>query len=97
MILIFDMDGVIYRGHQRIPGAAEALSELKKAGHAVYFLTNNSTKTREAFLEKLESMEIKTDVAHIITSSFATAEYLKNRVLPGTSSGCWWSRHFMMS
>jgi beta-phosphoglucomutase-like phosphatase (HAD superfamily) len=35
--LLFDLDGVLYRGDQAIPGAADALAELRSEGHRMAF------------------------------------------------------------
>ena len=40
---IFDMDGVIYRGHEVVPGAAEFIANLRQAGVPFIYLTNNSS------------------------------------------------------
>ncbi len=79
MKLIIDMDGVIYRGSQRLPYAKEFIEFLQKRGIEFVFATNNSTKTREMFSEKLARMGIHVAPERIITSSYATAEYLKAR------------------
>ncbi len=79
MKLIIDMDGVIYRGSQPLPHAAEFIRFLQKNGIEFVFATNNSTKTREMFAEKLAKMGINVSPKRIITSSYATALYLKAR------------------
>ena len=73
---VFDLDGVIYRGEQPLPGAVATTETLRRLGHQVYFFTNNSSKTRTFYLEKLQRMGINTDVEHIMTSAYATALYL---------------------
>ncbi|MCC6442619.1 MAG: HAD-IIA family hydrolase [Armatimonadetes bacterium] len=72
-ILIFDLDGVIYRGANPVPRAVEAVNRLQASRHRVYFLTNNSSQTRESYRQKLASMGIHTDIRHIMTSAYATA------------------------
>jgi HAD superfamily hydrolase (TIGR01450 family) len=117
-VVIFDLDGVIYRGHTPIPGAgdvtrwlaaqipqasacgvqAEARStgSLRRcsgqAGQAcatryqVYYFTNNSTKTRESYVELLADYGIATDSHHIVTSGSLTARYfVENGLLPATA------------
>ena len=76
LTFVFDLDGVIYRGRECVPGAAETVTILKACGHQVYYFTNNSTKTRRSFVEKLSAMGIPADEDHIMTSSYATALYL---------------------
>jgi phosphoglycolate/pyridoxal phosphate phosphatase family enzyme len=76
---VFDLDGVVYRGEQPLPGAVDTIETLSppQADHQVYFFTNNSSKTREFYLDKLQRMGIATDVDHIMTASRATALYLR--------------------
>ena len=73
---VFDLDGVVYRGEQPLPGAVDTIKTLRQLGHQVYFFTNNSTQTRTDYTLKLRSMGIDADEAHIMTSSYATALYL---------------------
>ncbi|MBS3815102.1 MAG: phosphoglycolate/pyridoxal phosphate family phosphatase [Hadesarchaea archaeon] len=75
--LILDMDGVIYLGETPIEGAKEAIDKLREQGKELIFMTNNSTKTRSDYVEKLESLGIKTTKEEIITSAYATATYLQ--------------------
>lgn len=79
MKLIIDMDGVIYRGSRPLPHAAEFIRFLQENNVEFVFATNNSTKTREMFAEKLAGMGIHVSEDRIITSSYATAEFLKER------------------
>ena len=74
--VIFDLDGTIYFGEQIAKYANEILTNLEKLGYEVLFLTNNSTKTREEILEKLQGLNINTSLNKIYTSSYATAKYL---------------------
>jgi 4-nitrophenyl phosphatase len=83
LTFVFDLDGVVYRGSQPIPGAAESIEDLRRLGHQVYFFTNNSTKTRPSFVEKLARMAIASDEAHLMTSSYATALYLQGKGAEG--------------
>ena len=82
---VFDLDGVVYRGKLPLPGAAETIDALKGLGHNIYYFTNNSTKTRASFIKKLADMNIESDDAHIMTSSYATAIYLKSKGACGKS------------
>lgn len=75
--LVFDLDGVVWRGDTPIESAITAINRLRDAGKRCLFCTNNSSQTQSAFVEKLASMGLK-NVAEdeIITSSVATATYL---------------------
>ena len=74
--MIFDLDGVVYRGAEPVPGAADLVAWLHDAGVAVRFATNNSMVAREGYVERLGAMGIATTVDEIVTSSSATVEHL---------------------
>ena len=78
-LVIFDLDGVIYRGNSLLPGAKETLQELRNRGKYIAFLTNNSTQTRYQYKRKLSNLGIKADISEIFTSAWGTAYFLKNR------------------
>lgn len=77
MTVLCDLDGVIYRGASALPGVAEALTALDRAGIDVYFITNNSSRTPEATAEKitkLTGVEVRAD--QVLTSSMAAMTML---------------------
>src|SRR4051794_3454704 len=74
--LILDMDGVIYRGNQALPGARELFPALRSAGLSFILLTNNSTLTQQEYSAKLARMGIVVDPGAIWTSAVATSLYL---------------------
>ncbi|EDY34835.1 haloacid dehalogenase-like hydrolase, putative [Aciduliprofundum boonei T469] len=71
------MDGVLYRGNRKIEGADTFIKFLQDNGIPFLLATNNSTKTREMYVEKLKNMGIKVKEKNIITSAYVTAEVLK--------------------
>ena len=75
--IIFDLDGVLYRGHTSIPGAANALDKIRAAGIAVAFITNNATRSRAQLRKRLAKMGIHSSIDEIMTSAYAAACYLK--------------------
>jgi HAD superfamily hydrolase (TIGR01450 family) len=84
-LVIFDLDGVVYRGHEPIPGARELVEVLHVAGVAVRFATNNSMVARGGYVTRLGAMGIATAVDEIVTSTSATVEHLA-RHAPGVRS-----------
>src|SRR5437870_1587045 len=78
-VVIFDMDGVLYRGSQVMPYAKEALDRLRRANWEVFFATNNSTATRVDYLHRLQQLGLGGDIDHVVTSGYATAHYLERR------------------
>ena len=78
-LAIFDMDGVLYRGSRLLPYAHETLDRLRSAGWQVFFATNNSTATRDQYVERLHALGLGGDRKHVVTSAFATAHHLEGR------------------
>jgi 4-nitrophenyl phosphatase len=83
--VVLDLDGVLYRGENPIPGAREAVSKLRSLGLKVYFLTNNSTKTRADYVQKLSRMGIPAKEREVYTSALAAAHFLKERYKKGVA------------
>lgn len=77
--VLFDLDGVLYRGHEPIPGAAETVGRLRERGIRVAFVTNNAARTPEAVVEHLASVGIAATVEEVQTSALATAALLAGR------------------
>jgi 4-nitrophenyl phosphatase len=75
---LIDLDGTMYRGEEQIEAASDFVKALKQSGIPYLFVTNNSSKTPEQVAEKLHMFDIPSTAEHIITSSTATALYLKN-------------------
>jgi HAD superfamily hydrolase (TIGR01450 family) len=76
-LVIFDLDGVVYRGVEPVPGAAELVGALHAAGCLVRFATNNSMATRQDYVARLAGHGIATSVDEIVTSTWATVQYLR--------------------
>lgn len=76
---VFDMDGVLFRMDDPLPGAAETIKLLRKKGRGIYFLTNNSSKSRMEYQEKLARFDIYSELDEIITSAWATGRYFLER------------------
>ncbi|WP_239078182.1 MULTISPECIES: HAD-IIA family hydrolase [Deefgea] len=78
--IISDMDGVIYRGKQLIPGANEFVQKLLAAKIPFLFLTNNAEQTPLDLKLKLESLGIHgLTEDNFITSAMATAMFLRGQ------------------
>jgi len=84
--LLFDLDGVVYRGDQPVPGAAEALNAVRRLGSRPLFLTNNSSRTAEQVAAKLQSLGVLADPGEILTSGLATAAMLKREGWEGRTA-----------
>lgn len=77
--LLLDLDGVLFRGDEAVPGARETLEALRAQGARLVFLTNNSSRTPEQVAGKLSSFGIEAAPGEIVTSAQATAELLAAR------------------
>lgn len=75
-LVIFDLDGVIYRGSDAIRGAPELVGWLHECGVLVRFATNNSMVSRGRYVERLRSMGIEAAADEIVTSTSATVAHL---------------------
>ncbi|MHA1699233.1 MAG: HAD-IIA family hydrolase [Promethearchaeota archaeon] len=73
---IFDLDGVIYKGNEGVPGAPDVIGFLKSRSYNVRYLTNNSTRTPEQYVEILKSFGIESKPDEIHTSATITAARL---------------------
>jgi len=76
-VFIFDCDGVIWKGDSLIDKVPAVLEMLRKAGKKIFFVTNNSTKSRKGYLGKFTSLGLEVEAEEIFSSSFAAAAYLE--------------------
>ena len=76
-LYLFDMDGTLYLGDRLYDFTIELLDTLKATGRKYLFMTNNSSKSVEDYIKKLEKLGIRACREDFITSSQATAYYLK--------------------
>ncbi|HEX9122013.1 MAG TPA: HAD-IIA family hydrolase [Actinomycetota bacterium] len=77
--VLFDLDGVLYRGDRPVPYAAEAVRAVRAADRAVVFMTNNSSRTSDRVAAKLAGLGIAAEPDEVVTSALATAELLGSR------------------
>lgn len=84
--IVSDMDGVIYRGGQLIPGAKEFVHRMLEQKVPFLFLTNNSEQTPLDLKRKLERMGIDgLTEDNFITAAMATAMFLAQQTPHGTA------------
>ena len=76
-LFLFDMDGTLYIGNRLFDFTEELLASIKRAGKRYLFITNNSSKSVSAYVEKLQRLGIRAATDDFLTSSQATAWYLK--------------------
>ena len=76
-LFLFDMDGTLYLGNRLYDFTIELLQTIRATGRRYLFMTNNSSKSVEDYIKKLEKLGISATREDFITSSQATAYYLK--------------------
>lgn len=79
-LVIFDLDGVVYRGLDPVPGAARLINSLHDRKLLVRYATNNSMASRDAYVERLGAMGMAASVREIVTSTSATVGYLRHHL-----------------
>lgn len=78
---LFDLDGVLYRGSDPVPGAPETIRSLRSLGKGMAFVTNNSARTPQAVVDHLRSVQIEAAPEEVVTSALVTAELVGERGL----------------
>ena len=76
-LFLFDMDGTLYLGNRLYDFTAELLETINAAGKRYLFVTNNSSNSSKDYIDKLEKLGISASYNDFLTSSQATAYYLK--------------------
>lgn len=78
-VFVFDLDGTLWKGTTLIPGAAEVLELLRYQGKKLFFVTNNATLSRQAYLKKFQALGLKGSLEEIYGTAYAAAAYLKSK------------------
>jgi len=76
--ILVDCDGVLWAGSKLIHHSMETINFLKENGKRVFYVTNNSTKTRSQYLTRLLEIGYNAEEKEIATSGFLVASYLKS-------------------
>jgi 4-nitrophenyl phosphatase len=82
--LIIDMDGVLWRGDEPMPGLRAFFGFLRQNEIAFVLATNNSSRTPEQYAEKLAGFGVQIGVESILTSALVCAAYLSGVTPPGS-------------
>ncbi len=78
-LFLLDMDGTIYLGDNLFPAVTDFLKYVKDVGGRYIFLTNNSSKSVDKYVEKLASLGIQTTPDDFLTSTNATVLFLQKK------------------
>lgn len=73
---VLDMDGTIYRGEQALPGAAGAIGRLREAEIQPLFFSNNPTKSKQAYTDRLERFGIDAEPEEVLSAGTVTTTFL---------------------
>ncbi len=76
--LLVDLDGVVWLGGEPIRDNVDGLKRLQSRVN-LFFITNNSTRSRRVYREMLNRLGIKVDVENIINSGYAVSKWLRDR------------------
>lgn len=77
-LFLFDMDGTIYHGNELFPYSLALFKLLRDKEINYKFMTNNSSKSIEEYVSKVKALGIEVSTTNFITSSQATAVFVKN-------------------
>ena len=81
--ILLDLDGVLYNDTRPIPGGAQVIQSLRSHGLPFRFVTNTTSRGREALARKLEAFGIEASVAEIFQPAVAAAQFLRERAAGG--------------
>jgi glycerol-1-phosphatase len=82
VLLLVDLDGVVYRGPVPVPGMPRLLARRARRGDTIMYVTNNSRWHRSQYLDRLAGMGAPASPERIITAARATALALVERPSP---------------
>ena len=83
--VITDMDGVLVKGSQIIPGADRFIAYLQEQGREYLLLTNNSLYTPRDLAHRLRTLGMEIPTERLFTSAMATADFLQSQRQEGTA------------
>lgn len=78
LLLLVDLDGVLYRGAAPVPGVGAVLATRSAAGDDVVYVTNNSMWYRAEYVDRIAGMGAPVSADRIVSSPRATALYLRD-------------------
>jgi 4-nitrophenyl phosphatase len=83
--LIVDMDGVLWRGEEPMPGLKPFFLALNRKGIDFVLCTNNASRSATQFVAKLSQFGVDVPASRVLGSAEATAEFLASRFPPGST------------
>jgi glycerol 3-phosphatase-2 len=83
-LVALDLDGVVWRGEEVLPGAREALQDALRRGLDLRYVSNNSTAHRATVSDRLAGLGLPAGTERVLTSGFVTGRWLRERLPEGT-------------
>ena len=80
-VVLIDIDGTIAIGSVAIPGAIDAIKEIRRSGCKIIYFTNNSQRTRREISDKLNGMGFGCTEDDVVSSGFVAAVYSRKEGL----------------
>jgi len=77
--VLLDLDGTVYLGNKLFPFTLDFLARLDRLNIRYIFLTNNSSRGTQSYIDKFASMGICADYSKILISSHAAADYINTK------------------
>jgi HAD superfamily hydrolase (TIGR01450 family) len=78
--VVLDMDGTIYKGSRLFAWTLPLLACLGKLGVGYTFLTNNTSRSKSDYVEKLRLLGIQAGERQILTPADSAIVYLRDRL-----------------
>lgn len=73
---LLDLDGVIYRGKLRLPGAREFVEWADASGRKILYLSNNSLQTQEEVADRLARLDMPAPRGRVLTAGYAAVRHV---------------------
>lgn len=83
--VLLDLDGTVIRGVEVVPGAPEVVNELRQAGRAVQFITNNASRAPDEVAKYLTALGVRTAPEEVATSGQAAVVLLESQLPAGAA------------
>lgn len=83
--VLLDLDGTVIRGAQPVPEAPDVVNELRQAGSALQFITNNASRAPDEVARHLTDLGVRTAPEEVLTSGQAAVELLASQLPAGAA------------
>jgi HAD superfamily hydrolase (TIGR01458 family) len=77
--LLVDLDGVLYVEERVVPGAVEAVEELRRSGLQLRFVTNTTSRPRRSIVDRLERLGFDVPPDEVVTPAALAVEHCRSR------------------